>query len=85
MFLQNKKTTVLLTALLCISVTLISTTATAGTYSLSAAAENMAVGSGRCSDFLHGFAIGMGVATLFGCVWCAGAAIASKTVQMLAC
>ncbi len=85
MFLRSKKTTALLAVLLCMSVTLISTTATADTYSLSAAAENMAVGGGRCGDFLHGFAIGMGVATFFGCVWCAGAAIASKTVQMLAC
>ena len=86
MYLKNKKTTALLIALLCISVTLTSASATGGSYSLSAATEDMVVGAGRrCSDFLNGFAIGMGIASFFGCVWCPGVAIASKTVQMLAC
>ena len=85
MFPESKKTTVLMIALLCVSVTLVSTTATPASYPLSAVAENMAVGSGKCNDFLNGFTLGMGVASLFGCVWCPGAAIASKVVEMFAC
>ena len=76
---------VLMIALLCASVTMMSTTVAADSHSLSAAAENMAVGSGGCSDFLNGFTLGMGVAGLFGCIWCPGAAVASKVVEMFAC
>ena len=85
MFLKDKKATVLIIALLCVSVTLMSTSATAGSYILSPATENTVVGSGRCLDFVTGFMLGMGIASLFGCVWCPGAAIAAKTVQVLAC
>jgi hypothetical protein len=85
MFTESKKTTVLMIALLCFSVTLMSSTAAPGSYSLSAAAENMAVGSGQCSDFLNGFTLGMAVASFLGCVWCPGAAIASKVVETFAC
>lgn len=85
MFAENKKITVLLIALLCIAITVTSTTATAGSFSLSAAAESSAVGGGRCSDFLNGFTLGMGIASFLGCVWCPGVALASKTVEMLAC
>jgi len=85
MFPGSKKTTVLVIALLCISVTLMSTTATAGSYSLSTMEEAMVVGSGRCSDFLNGFAVGLGIAAFFGCAWCGGAAVASKAVEIFAC
>ena len=85
MSIKGKIGTACMAVLLCITVTAMSSTATAGTYSLSAAAESMVVGAGNCSDFLNGFAIGMGVASLLGCAWCAGVAIASKTVEMLAC
>ena len=82
---KSKKATVFMIALLCISVTLMSTTAAAGTYSLSIIDETMAVGGGGCSDFLNGFAVGLGIAAFFGCVWCGGAAIASKAVETFAC
>lgn len=85
MFPGSKKITMLVIALLCVSVTLMSTTATAGSYSLSTLAENMTVGGGRCSDFLNGFAVGLGIAAFFGCAWCGGAAIASKAVEIFAC
>jgi hypothetical protein len=85
MFQRGKKTTVLLIALLCASVTMMSATAAADSRWLTPGAENMAVGSGRCSDFLNGFTVGMGVASLFGCPWCAGAAIASKALEIIAC
>lgn len=85
MFLKGKKTTLILIALLCLSVTVMSTAATAGSYALSAAAENMVVGAGQCRDFLNGFMVGMGIASFFGCVWCPGVVLASKTVQMLVC
>jgi hypothetical protein len=71
--------------LLCITVTAMSSTITAGTHSLSVAAESMVVGGGNCSDFLNGFAVGMGVASLLGCAWCAGVAVVSKTFEMFAC
>lgn len=82
---KSKKTIAFMIALLCISVTLMSSAATAGSYPLSVAAENMAVGGGRCSDFLNGFAVGMGIAAFFGCVWCGPTAIASKAVELFAC
>ena len=82
---KSKEAIAVVIALLCISVTLMSTTATAATYSLSVMDETMAVGSGRCSDFLNGFAVGLGIAAFFGCVWCGGAAIASKAVEIFAC
>ncbi len=85
MILKNKIPIVFTITLLCISVTLMSTAATAGTYSLSVMDETMVVGSGRCSDFLNGFAVGLGVAAFFGCVWCGGAAVASKAVEIFAC
>jgi hypothetical protein len=47
--------------------------------------EITVVGSGRCSDFLNGFAVGLGIAAFFGCVWCGGAAVASKAVETFAC
>jgi hypothetical protein len=85
MFAGGKKTTVLLITFLCIAVTLMSSTMTAATYSLSTREERMLVGGGGCSDFLNGFAVGMGVASLFGCVWCPAAAIGSKVIELFAC
>lgn len=82
---KSKKSITLVIALLCISVTLMSTAATAATYPLSVMDETMAVGSGRCSDFLNGFAVGLGIAAFFGCVWCGGGALASKAVEIFAC
>lgn len=85
MLIENKKAAMLVIALLCVSVVSMSTTVTAGSYALSAAAENIAVGGSDCSDFLNGFAVGMGAAAFLGCVWCGGVAIASKAVEMFAC
>jgi hypothetical protein len=85
MFAEKKKTTAFLIASLCLAVTLMSSTMNAGTYSLSVAAERTLIGGGGCSDFFNGFAVGMGVATLFGCAWCPAAGIASKVVELLAC
>ena len=85
MLVENRKATMLVIALLCVSVISMSTTAAAGSYSLSAAAENTTVGGSRCSSFLNGFAVGMGAAAFLGCVWCGGVAIASKAVELFAC
>jgi hypothetical protein len=85
MSLKRKIGTSLMVLLLCISVTLMSTTATAGPYSLSMSAESTVIGGGNCSDFLNGFTVGMGVASLFGCAWCAGVAVASKVIETLTC
>jgi hypothetical protein len=82
---KSKKATALIVALLCVSISLMSTTAATATYSLSIMNEATAVGGGRCNDFLNGFAVGLGVAAFFGCIWCGGAAIASKAVETFAC
>jgi len=85
MFQKRKTTSVLLIALLCITVSLTSSTLTAGTDSLSAAAENTTVGGSDCSDFLNGFAIGLGIGALFGCAFCPAGAVMAKAVELIAC
>jgi len=83
MFQNKKAVPILLIALLFVGV-LLSSTITGGTDSLSAAAQSMVVGGAsgsNCSDFAGGFAIGMGIAGLCGCLWCFGVAIAAKVVE----
>jgi len=71
---------VLLIALLCITVSLFSSAM--GSYALAPTAESLVVGGSDCSDFMDGFAVGMGVAALLGCVWCAGGAIVAKGIAL---
>ena len=85
MFAKGKSKTLFTAIVLCFTVTDMSSTLPAGTYSISSVEEKCLIGGGNCSDFLNGFAIGMGVASLLGCVWCPGVAVASKTIEMLAC
>jgi hypothetical protein len=85
MFAKNKTKTLFMAIVLCFTVTAMSSTLPAGTHALSSAKERCLIGAGNCSDFLNGFAIGMGVASLLGCVWCPGVAVASKTIEMFAC
>jgi flagellar motor component MotA len=85
MFAKGKMAVILLLAFLCISVTMMSSTLPADTRALSNASESMVIGGGSCSDFLNGFAVGMGVASLLGCVWCPATAIAAKVVELIAC
>ncbi len=82
MFKLTKIVPVALIVLLCISVSLISASPMTGTHSLSAAAEGMVTGGSECKDFMDGFAVGMGIGALFGCVWCAGVAIGAKAVAL---
>ncbi len=69
-----------LIVLLCVSISLLSVTGES--HSLSAAAENMVVGGSNCSDFMDGFAVGMGIGALFGCVWCAAGAVTAKAIAL---
>ena len=71
--------------LLCLAVIMTSSTLPAGTSALSLTAENATVGGGDCNDLLNGFAVGMGVAGLFGCVWCPAGAVAAKVLELFAC
>ncbi len=83
MFKLNKMLPVALMIMLCLSVSLISSSSMNGTYSLSAGAEGVVIGGASdCHDFTEGFAVGMGVALLFGCVWCGAAGVAAKVVGL---
>jgi hypothetical protein len=67
---------------LCALISLGSATLIPGSQTLSAAAEGLAVGGSNCSDFMDGFAVGMGIAALFGCAWCAAGAIGAKAIGL---
>ncbi len=84
MVLRRKMRAALLIALLCFTVAFTSS-ATANTRLLSNAEESQAVGGNDCGDFLNGFAVGMGVAVLFGCAWCPAVGIAAKAAQIVFC
>jgi len=71
---------VILIVALCLAISLFSSTT--GSYMLTSAAESLAAGGSDCSSFLDGFAVGMGIASLFGCVWCPAAAIGAKAVGL---
>jgi hypothetical protein len=67
--------------LLCATVSLLSAAGN-GSHSLQAAAESMAIGGSNCSDFMDGFAVGMGIGALFGCALCAAGAIGAKLIGL---
>jgi len=71
---------VILIAFLCVTVSLFSSAI--GCRPMSTATETLAVGGSSCSDFLDGFAVGMGVAAVFGCLWCAGGAVVAKGIAL---
>ena len=74
---------VLLLILLCITATLYGSVAATGSSSLAASVENLAVGgASQCSDFMNGFAVGMGIGALFGCVWCIAGGVIAKGVSL---
>jgi|WetSurMetagenome_2_1015567.scaffolds.fasta_scaffold1760623_2 hypothetical protein len=76
---ESKKTiTVFLIALLLMTATVTNSTYVSRTHLLSVSAESVLNGGGKISEFADGFAVGMGVAALFGCIWCAGVAIVVK-------
>jgi hypothetical protein len=84
MFLKREMGAALMMALLCFTVAFTSS-ASAGTSWMSTAAESRAVGGNDCGDFLNGFAVGMGVASLFGCAWCPAGVVVAKVAQILVC
>lgn len=80
--MERKQVSVLLIVVLCLTATVAQGLGPAG----SGAPVDAAVGGWTaCNGFLDGFAVGMGVATLFGCVWCAAAGATAKVVDVLAC
>ena len=81
--LESKKTvTVFMVILLLMTVTVTNSTYSSGTHSLSASAESMLSGGSSLSGLANGFIVGMGIATLLGCVWCPAAAILLKAASM---
>src|SRR3954447_2201257 len=46
---------------------------------------NDGVGGGFWCDFNDGVAVGLGVARLFGCVWCAAGAAVGGVIHVIAC
>lgn len=82
---QRKGSFMAVIPLLCFAVILTSSTLPAGTGTLSSTAENAIVGGSDCTDLLNGFAVGMGVAGLLGCVWCPAGAVVAKVFELFAC
>jgi hypothetical protein len=78
---NRKLVPVLLIILLCTTVSLLSAAAN-GPHSLQATAESMAIGGSNCSDLMDGFAVGMGIGLLFGCVWCGAGVLAAKAIGL---
>ncbi len=70
----------LLIAVLCIVIGLGSSAMASGSHALTALSESLLIGGSDCADFMDGFAIGMGIGALLGCVWCAGGAIIAKGI-----
>lgn len=79
---NRKYATVLAIVVLCLAVSSWSATMTAGPHALSSAAESMVIGGSNCSDLMDGFAVGMGIGIIFGCVWCGAGAIAAKAIGL---
>ena len=52
---------VLLLAVLCVTVSLFSSAFAAGSHALTPSVESLVVGGSDCSDFMDGFAVGMGI------------------------
>jgi len=84
MFENKKKISVLLIALLCVTVTMTNSMLIAGPHVLSSSAEMTAVG-GSCSSFASNISLGLGIATLLGCGWCPLGAIAARAYAIYEC
>jgi hypothetical protein len=84
MFVKKEMKAVFMIALLCFTLSMTSS-AMPDTHLLSSAAENSVVGGSQCDDFINGFAVGMGVATFLGCVWCPVAGFGAKALQLFIC
>jgi hypothetical protein len=85
MFVKREIKAVFLIALLCFTLSLTSSTMAANTHLLPNAAERNLVGGYSCDSVWNGVAVGMGIATLFGCVFCSVGSIGAKAIQFLAC
>lgn len=73
----------LLIAALCIATSLCGSVMASGSSPLDASMETLTGGAASaCSDFMNGFAVGMGIGALFGCVWCIAGGVAAKGVAL---
>lgn len=79
---NHKYPAVLPILVFCLAVSLWSAALTPGAHALSASAESLVIGGSDCSDLMDGFAVGMGIGAVFGCVWCAAAAIGAKAIGL---
>ena len=73
----------LLVTALCVAAVLCGSVTASGSSPLAASMETLAGGAASpCSDFMNGFALGMGIGALFGCVWCIAGGLVAKGVSM---
>lgn len=73
----------LLIAVACIAAILCGSVMASGSSPLAPSMETLAGGAASpCSDFMNGFALGMGIGALFGCVWCIAGGLVAKGVSM---
>lgn len=79
---SKKTTTMFMIALLLMTVTVTNSANVSGANLLSASAESVLNGGGSFSDYADGLATGMGIAVLFGCIWCGGVAIGLKVATL---
>jgi hypothetical protein len=73
---------VLLVGSICVALSLFSSAIPAGAAPLQDGTETLILGGGDCSGFMNGAAVGLGIGALFGCLWCAGGAIAAKGIAL---
>lgn len=74
-------------ALLMVSVLAVSTSASVTPMSqqLTVSQEAATIGGGFWCDFNDGVGVGLGVAVLFGCVWCGAGAAVAGIIHVVAC
>jgi hypothetical protein len=79
---SKKTTTIFMIALLLMTVTVTNSANVSGPHMLSASAESALNGGGSFSELADGLGAVMGVAVLFGCIWCGGVAIGLKVATL---
>jgi hypothetical protein len=79
---RKKTTTMFMIALLLMTATVTNSTNVSGTQLLPASAESALNGGRSYVDYADGLALGLGVATLFGCVICGGVSIGLKVATL---
>lgn len=83
-FRGNYRIFVVLALMACV-LTVSAANTVAPSQQLSIQQEVATVGGGFGCDFNDGVGVGLGVATLFGCVWCGAGAAVAGIIHVIAC